>query len=154
MSHRLFVVIFFALLFFSAAPSTQAAVFKCDDGSGGFSYRDHPCDGAGQPLEIMPAPAGGRTEVPVSLPAARAQSDKGKSSRTLKQTQQRDDRKEAAHKKKCDKLALRRQWADQDMQAVRAQPLRPQDKKLDNAQRKLRRLEEQYRLECGTTNGS
>ncbi|KAF1041545.1 MAG: hypothetical protein GAK35_03234 [Herbaspirillum frisingense] len=56
---------------------------------------------------------------------------------------------ESARKKKCDKLALQRRWATEDLQAARALPQWPHhNNKADLAQRKLRRLDEQHRQEC------
>ncbi|WP_237772522.1 DUF4124 domain-containing protein [Herbaspirillum robiniae] len=120
----------------------RAALYKCTEG-GATVYADQPCSAAQAPA-ITPAP------LPV-VPALKTPPTPPRAKAEAAPAARRDtgpSRAEAAAKKKCDKLALRRRWAEQDLQETRSQPLRAQDKKLENARRKARRADEQYRLEC------
>ncbi|MBO9537539.1 DUF4124 domain-containing protein [Herbaspirillum sp.] len=130
-----------ALLLACFAPATAAAIYKCTDAAGHSAYSDQPCADA-QELKPPPLPL-----VPALKPAP--PNSRQAEQHTVPTRERQQPRAEAAQKKACAKLALRRRWAEQDLQQARSLPLRPNDKRLENAQRKARRADEQYRLECG-----
>lgn len=134
--------LFIASLLATLTPAASAAIYKCIDAQGQAAYSDHSCADA---RELKPPPL---PLVPAVKPAP-PDSAKDKKQATPPGRQQQAMRAEAGQKKTCAKLALRRRWAEQDVQQTRALPLRPNDKRLENAQRKARRADEQYRLECG-----
>ncbi|MFJ3047703.1 DUF4124 domain-containing protein [Herbaspirillum chlorophenolicum] len=139
-----------ALFLLSLPPMASAAIYKCIDAAGNATYSDHACTGAQElappPLPVVPAIKPARPAPPDS---AKEKTEAAKSATQTRNHERQQLRAEAAQKKACAKLALRRRWAEQDVQQARTLPLRPNDKKLENAQRKARRADEQYRLECG-----
>ncbi|WP_343587080.1 DUF4124 domain-containing protein [Herbaspirillum sp.] len=139
----IFVASVAALLLAGLAPAAAIAIYKCTDGAGHPAYSDQPCADA-QELKPPPLPL-----VPALKPAPPASRQAAQSTVPARNHERRQPRAEAAQKKACAKLALRRRWAEQDLQQARSLPLRPNDKRLENAQRKARRADEQYRLECG-----
>lgn len=150
---RLFLSV--SLFLFWTAASAQG-VYKCSAG-GKVSYADRPC-AEGQSTRLPP-PAAGVTPPEASAVATRdartlvefeklrlarekekAREQNREEARAERSRQQRT-RAALAHRKTCDKLRLRRKWADED--AVRAG-----GKAHDAARRKARRQAEALAVEC------
>ena len=150
---RLFLSV--SLFLFWTAASAQG-VYKCSAG-GKVSYADRPC-AAGQSTRLPP-PAAGVTPPEAGAVATRdartlvefeklrlarekekAREQNREEARAERSRQQRA-RAALAHRKTCDKLRLRRKWADED--AARAG-----GKTHDAARRKARRQAEALAVEC------
>lgn len=131
-----------AVLLCCAMPSF--AIYKCESG-GSVVYSDTACDG-GKTMNIDTAPS-------VNADAARRQAaqEKQQAERLEKARLKRDAidekekkraaREEATHRKRCDKLARRQKWAEEDAASVAGT-------KVEAARRKARRAAEEYLAEC------
>jgi len=142
--------IFFILAAGLFATAGQAqSVYKCSDG-GRTSYSDRPCAGGASkplpppPVGISPAdtmgPQGGDARTLLELEKARIAREK---------TQEKEERalaKQAktaqARRQKCDKLRLRRKWAEEDLARTVHGP------KHEAARLKARRQAEALAVEC------
>jgi hypothetical protein len=120
------------------------AVYRCDIG-GNVTYSDNPCPG-GRQLDIKPAqaPDAGATK---RLAQEKKELKLLETARHKREAQeekamQRAARQQAATKSHCDKLAMRKKWADEDAK-------QGSRRHIDNAKLKSRRLSEQHALECG-----
>lgn len=150
---RLFLLITLSLLCQAASAD---GVYKCSAG-GKISYADRPC-AEGQSTRLPP-PAAGVTPPEASAVATRdartlvefeklrlarekekAREQNREEARAERSRQQRA-RAALAHRKTCDKLRLRRKWADEDA-------LRAGGKAHDAARRKARRQAEALAVEC------
>lgn len=117
---------------------SQAAVYKCQY-DGLTTYSDHLCQQAGTlstpPLPTVPAfkaaPAPPSPSTPPRLPRAA-----GARSATT------------AHRQRCGLLAQQHRWAQEDLQAARSLAQPPGSGKVEQARRKLQRLEQRLRLQC------
>jgi hypothetical protein len=151
---RAFSSLLFVLLAcaFSTALHAQT-VYKCSI-DGKTSYSDRPCD-HGSSRALPPAPAG--------ISPADTMGPQGGDARTLLEmeklriarekeqarTQAREDREHArsartaqARRQKCDKLRLRRKWAEEDLARTVHGPAH------EAARTKLRRQAETLAVEC------
>lgn len=141
-----------AAVLFQAAPGW--AIYKCaGEGDEAVRYTDQPCGGGPQqvldpvPLPLVPALRPGPSSPASALPSGKPERDTA-AARPPRGSRRQPTPADTAAGKKCGKLLLRRQWANEDVRQALAQPLQAQDKRLENAQRKARRADEQYRLEC------
>ncbi|WDZ97462.1 hypothetical protein Herbaro_06635 [Herbaspirillum sp. WKF16] len=135
-----------ALPLLLASSPCFAAIYKCS-GDDAVVYADQPCDDAQRqapPLQSLPTIPAFRQ----GSPARAGKSDPTSAGARRKENREKKEKADAAQGKKCLRLELHRRWAGQDLQAAQAQPLLIQDKTLENARRKARRADEQYRLEC------
>ncbi len=134
-----------ALLGFSFLLASPAfAIYKCESDHGTV-YSDTPCPNA-KLVNINSA-------VPADADDARRQAAKEKKSlkqledarhkaeRIDEKDRQRAARAQAASRKACAKLALRKKWADEDAASATG-------KSADKARRKARRAEEYFQTEC------
>lgn len=134
----------FLLLAFFSAPAL--AVYKCEI-DGKVVYRDSPCAG-GKELDIDAAPAkNGSVSTQEQLArdkakAARLESERHRREAREAREQNLAARRAAARQKKCDSLALRTKWAEDD--AIKAS-----GKAAERARIKARHAAEKYELECG-----
>lgn len=125
------------------------AIYKCQSG-GKTVYSDVPCP-HGNGIQIS-----NRDNAVTAGDIARAKRENGerrkaveamekarhKKEATEEKQEERAAAKEATHRKQCDKLALQKKWADEDVS-------RTAGKAAVKAKTKARRLEEKYELECG-----
>jgi hypothetical protein len=143
---RLFPAVAACAVFASASAQT---IYKCT-ADGALSYGDRPCaTGPSRELAIAPAPAPdpdtlARLARQHALALQLMQRDAARDvydEREMQREQGRARRAADAHKRKCDRLRLRQQWAQED---VRRAP----DKSAENAHIKARRQREAMALEC------
>jgi len=141
-------------------PAAAQGVYKCNAG-GKLSYADRPCT-EGISTRLPPPAAGvdlpdknavatrdARTLVEFEkLRLAREDKLAREKARTQAREEARDERKRQqraraalAHRKSCDKLRLRRKWAEEDA-------LRAGGKAQEAARRKVRRQAEALAVEC------
>ena len=154
---RLFLLISLSLLW---PVASAQGIYKCNAG-GKISYADRPC-ADGQSTRLPP-PAAGVTPPEATAVATRdartlvefeklrlAREDKIARERAREQTREearaersRQQRARAAqaHRKTCDKLRLRRKWAEEDL-------ARAGGKAHEAARRKVRRQAEALAVEC------
>lgn len=153
--------LFLLISLFLAWPAASAqGIYKCNAG-GKISYADRPCL-AGTSTRLPPPPSGvdlpdknavatrdARTLVEFEklrlaredkLARDKAREQAREEARVERSRQQRA-RAALAHRKTCDKLRLRRKWADEDA-------LRAAGKAHDAARRKARRQAEALAVEC------
>jgi hypothetical protein len=132
------------------ATAVQAqAVYKCSEG-GKTSYSDRPCaQGTSKPLPpppvgISPAdtmgPQGGDARTLLELEKARIAREKAQEKEERAQAKQA--RAAQARRQKCDKLRLRRKWAEEDLARTVHGP------KHEAARLKARRQAETLAVEC------
>ncbi|GEM_PF-3139454 len=118
--------------------ASQAAVHKCLH-EGLTTYSDHLCQQAGTlstpPLPTVPAFKA--TPVP-PVASAPPRPPREAAANTAA----------AARHNRCELLAQQRRWALEDLQAARSTAQPPGASKAEQAQRKLRRMEQRYRLQC------
>lgn len=130
-----------ALLLLMAAGPCRA-IYKCEAG-GALTYTDQPC-GEQQAQAFKPAPL---PTLPALKPAPQPRPPDA-ASRGPSRAARQSSPMATAQAAKCGQLQLRLRWAQEDLRQAQSLPLRPQDKRLENAQRKARRAGEQYRLAC------
>lgn len=134
----------FLLLAFFSAPAL--AIYKCEI-DGRVVYRDSPCAG-GKELNIDAASATtGSGSAQQQLARDKAKATRLESERHRREVREVREqnlaaRKAAARQKKCDSLALRTKWAEDD--AIKAS-----GKAAERARIKARRAAEKQALECG-----
>jgi hypothetical protein len=143
---RLFLILAASLL--TSAAQAQA-VYKCVD-AGKTSYSDRPCaQGASKPLPpplagISPAdtmgPQGGDARTLLELEKARIAREKAAEQEA--KAEARQAKASHARRQKCDKLRLRRKWAEEDLARTVHGP------KHEAARLKARRQAEALAVEC------
>jgi hypothetical protein len=130
-----------------AACTPALAMYKCESG-GKLSYSDTPCtDGKNviiRDAALQPADATGTS---VRLLRDKTEANRLERERHQRESQDEKERLQAARAaarshKKCDSLALRTKWAEED--AVHAA-----GKSAAKVKRRARRSAEKYELECG-----
>ncbi|MFT5589078.1 MAG: hypothetical protein ACI9ZF_001250 [Bradyrhizobium sp.] len=137
-----------ALVMLAAGVSAHAA-FRCDT-QGTVTYSDVACDGS-------PALPATDLRTPATIKAAQAhalrqtaadkiQLQRLEAARNKLEHAERKERLHAsavagAHRRKCETLAQRRKWADEDAATASG-------RHVEKASRKARRVTEQYVLEC------
>jgi hypothetical protein len=131
-----------ALLLSWATPSF--AIYKCASG-GKVVYSDTACAN-GKILDINAAPpahpdAAIRRASQEKQQAERLESIRHKREALEEKEQKRAARADAAHQKKCDTLARRQKWAEEDAASAAG-------RKGEAARRKSRRAGEEYLAEC------
>lgn len=132
----------------AAPPLSASPVYKCTAG-GKTTYSDRPC--AAGPSTVLPPPAAGiRPEGAESvatqdsrtlLELEKMRMQREKEDALAARSQARTAKTLAAKRKQCDRLALRRKWADEDL-------ARAQGKARDPARVKARRAAETLAIEC------
>jgi hypothetical protein len=132
----------FACLFGLAA--NAGTIYKCTDG-GKVSYGDRPCPGAGKAMAVPDAPPPD-TALQERIERSRAtlaqlEQDKLVEAEREQREQVRGARAAVAERRRCDKLRLQRQWAEEDLARQRG------DAK-ETARRKAQRQAETLALEC------
>ena len=137
----------FAAVLFSTGLHAQT-VYKCSAG-GKTSYADRPC--AQGPSKTLPPPAGisaadtlgpqgGDARTLLALEKARIAREKEQARE--QRGQARQARATRVHRQKCDKLRLRRKWADEDLaRSVHGRAY-------EAARTKARRAAESLAVEC------
>lgn len=152
MIRSIFFLVFLGLCMHGPAALAQA-IFKCSVG-GNISYGDRPC-ADGKPLQFAPPAAGVAPPGADSVATQDARSLLALEKLRLKQQQdearaQRERAKlaqaTAGRRKTCDKLRLRRQWAQEDLERA-ATALGKTDVQ-ERARIKLRRQAETLAVEC------
>lgn len=130
------------LMLSSALPAL--AMYKCEDG-GKISYSDTACAANGKELDIALPPtdaaAAAQRLAREKSELKRLESDRHKREAREEKEQQRIARALASRKKRCDTLARRVRWADEDARLAAGRAA-------DKARRKARRMSEQYEGEC------
>jgi len=141
-------ILFFVAVCLCSAGLHAQDVYKCSDG-GKTSYADRPC--AHGESKAMPPPAG--------ISAADTMGPQGGDARTLLELEKariarekaeerkgkvevRQARAAQAQRKKCDRLRLRRKWAEEDLARTAHGP------KHEAARIRLRRQAENLAVEC------
>jgi len=99
-------------------PALAGSIYKCLDG-GRVSYSDRPCAGAGATLAVPDAPPPDPA-LQERLERNRAMLAGIEKARLAQATREERDLERAqraalADRKRCDKLRLQRQWADEDL---------------------------------------
>jgi len=130
------------LLLTCATPSF--AIYKCESG-GKVIYSDAACIN-GKALQIDAAPpadadAALRRAAQEKRQAEQLERSRQKRAASEDKEHKRAARAEAAQQKKCDTLARRQKWADEDAASASG-------RKLEAARRKARRAAEEYLAEC------
>ena len=130
------------LLLSSSLPAL--AMYKCEDG-GKISYSDTACAVNGREIDIAvpPADAAGADKrlAREKSELKRLESDRHKREAREEKEQLRIAHAQASRKKKCDTLARRVKWAEEDAGLATGRAA-------DKARRKARRMNEQYDGEC------
>lgn len=136
-----FVLVLAVLLY---RPVLAGSIYKCLDG-GRVSYSDRPCPGAGATLAVpdAPPPDPALQERLERSRAALADIEKARLTQATREERdlERARRAALAERKRCDRLRLQRQWADEDLARQRG------DAK-ETARLKARRQAEALALEC------
>ena len=143
---RLFLIL--AASLFATAAHAQT-VYKCSEG-GTTSYSDRPCaGGSSKPLPPPPAgispadtmgPQGGDARTLLALEKARIAREKAAEQEA--KAAARQSKLALARRQKCDKLRLRRKWAEEDLARTVHGP------KHEAARLKARRQAEALAVEC------
>jgi hypothetical protein len=137
-----------AVLMLAASMSVHAA-FRCDD-NGKVSYSDVACaGGATVPTTDLRAPATIKAEQDDALRRAaadkvrlqRLEADRSKAERTERKERLHASAVASAQRRKCETLAQRRKWADDDVATASS-------RNAEKTRRKARRIAEQYTLDC------
>ncbi|RJG00740.1 DUF4124 domain-containing protein [Noviherbaspirillum sedimenti] len=131
-----------------ACPLPALAIYKCETG-GAVSYRDTPCPG-GKSSTIDTAHNTVGPEPQSADPALERQKmELQQLEQTRHRREARDDKAaqkaakaRAARQKKCDGLAQRQKWREEDASMAVG-------KTAEKARLKARRMAEAYQLECG-----
>lgn len=142
------ILFLFAASLLSTAVHAQS-VYKCTQ-DGKTSYSDRPCaQGASKTLPPMPegisaadtmGPQGGDARTLLALEKARIAREK--SAEKEDRQQARQARAAQARRQKCDKLRLRRKWAEEDLARTVHGP------KYEAARTRARRQAETLAVEC------
>ncbi|MGE5651800.1 MAG: hypothetical protein ACM34A_16520 [Bacillota bacterium] len=119
------------------------AVYRCEEG-GKISYSDMVCAG-GRQLDIA-VPATDAADARLRLAQEKSELRRLESDRHKREAKEEKEQARIAHamasrKKKCDTLARRVKWAEEDSRLARG-------RSADKTQRKAHRLVEQYDGEC------
>lgn len=147
MHHSLLLLAFFTFSLLTFSPPALA-IYKCESGER-VVYSDTPCrSGKTTTLDIDTGPIGDPEAAQQRTEQDRKELQKLENARQKQQAaDERAYRKrqkaQAAKKKKCDNLALRRKWAEED--AANVHP-----KSAERARRAARRAAERHELECAT----
>lgn len=129
-----------------AACAPALAVYKCESG-GKLTYSDTPCpDGKGRIMSEAIQPQGA-IDVSSRVLRNKAEADRLERERHQREAHEEKERQQAArvatrNKKKCDALALRKKWSDEDAVNATGKPA-------EKSRLKARRAAEKYNLECG-----
>ena len=137
-----------ALLCASTLGSHAQDIHKCTI-DGKISYGDRPCPAAATAASVLSAPVAPPPDPRAAANLARTR----KEAQALEKARlTRDDKEERANAKavqaasvqrrKCDKLRLSRQWADDDLRRATAATI-------DQARLKAQRAADQLAVECG-----
>jgi type IV secretory pathway VirB10-like protein len=133
----------------NVTPGTYAQdIHKCTI-DGKISYSDRPCPAASTAASILNAPVAPPPDPRAATSLARAR----KEAQALEKARlARDDKEERAsakaaqaarvQRRKCDKLRLNRQWADDDVRRATAATI-------DRARIKAQRAADTFAVECG-----
>lgn len=128
-----------------AAASPAMAVYRCD-ADGKISYTDAPCAGGERiQVEVTSAKATEAAQRRVTNEKnqlAEIERAAAKLATENAKAQRRAARANAAERKRCDKLALRSKWTEEEASVAKG-------KSLEKALRKAQRAQEQYERECG-----
>ncbi|MDN4039879.1 DUF4124 domain-containing protein [Massilia sp. YIM B02443] len=144
------------LFLFIACVLCQAAsagtIYKCRDGER-VSYSDQPCAGAGSTLAVpdAPPPDPATQERLERQRATVLQLEKGRLTQATRDEREfeRAQRTSLAERKRCDRLRLQRQWADEDLARQRLAGNDPARAAAGEAARlKARRQADTLALEC------
>ncbi|HZW14233.1 MAG TPA: DUF4124 domain-containing protein [Noviherbaspirillum sp.] len=131
-----------AILLSCAIPSF--AIYKCESG-GKIVYSDTACNGGTEMhINTTPSPdaeAALRRAAQEKRQAERLESARLKREASEAKEQKRVAREEATKRKRCDTLARRQKWAEEDAASVAGT-------KVEAARRKARRAAEEYQAEC------
>ena len=142
--------LFIACVLCQAASS--ATIYKCRDG-GQVSYNDRPCSGAGAALTVpdAPPPDPATQERLERQRATVLQLEKARLTETAREEREfeRARRTSLAERKRCDRLRLQRQWADEDLARQRLAGNDPAKAAAGEAARlKAKRQADTLALEC------
>lgn len=142
MKPRLILVLLAAMTCFSM-PAT--ALSKCESG-GKVIYTDQPC-ATGKTVKYDTPTANDRLAAERRLTAdkrelQRIETERYREEAKVERSHARIVKAAAAGKKKCNALARRKRWADEDAASSAG-------KAADKARRKARRADEQFQEECG-----
>lgn len=144
------------LFLFIACVLCQAAsagtIYKCRDGER-VSYSDQPCAGAGSTLAVpdAPPPDPATQERLERQRATVLQLEKARLTQATRDEREfeRAQRTSLAERKRCDRLRLQRQWADEDLARQRLAGNDPARAAAGEAARlKARRQADTLALEC------
>jgi response regulator RpfG family c-di-GMP phosphodiesterase len=139
----------FLSLLMLASCASAATTFRCDT-QGKVTYSDVACDGAlALPAADLRAPATIKAEQDEALRQAAANKVQVQRLEAARNKVEHAERKERLHasaiasarQRKCETLAQRRKWANEDASAASG-------RHAEKASRKARRVAEQYELEC------
>lgn len=145
MHHSLLLLAFFTFSLLTFSPPALA-IYKCESGER-VVYSDTPCrSGKTTTLDIDTGPIGGPEAAQQRTEQDRKELQKLENARQKQQAADerayhKRQKAQASKKKKCDNLALRRKWAEED--AANAHP-----KSAERARRTARRAAERHELEC------
>lgn len=136
------------LAFLLYRPALAGSIYKCLDG-GRVSYSDRPCAGVGTTLAVpdAPPPDPALQERLERNRATLAAIEKARLAQATREERdlERAQRAALAERKRCDKLRLQRQWADEDLARQRDDAKETARLK---AQLAARRQAESLALEC------
>jgi hypothetical protein len=144
------------LFLFIACVLCQSAnagtIYKCRDG-GRVSYSDQPCPGSGAALTVpdAPPPDPATQERLERQRVAVLQLEKARLTETAREEREveRVRRTSLAERKRCDRLRLQRQWADEDLARQRLAGNDPARAAASEAARlKAKRQADTLALEC------
>ena len=137
-----------ALLCATALSSHAQDIHKCTI-DGKISYGDRPCPATATAVSVLTAPAAPPPDARAagSLARARKEAQAREKARLAREDKQdRADTKAAqaagVQRRKCDKLRLNRQWADDDVRRATAATI-------DTARIKAQRAADSLAVECG-----
>ena len=142
--------VFIACVLCQAASS--ATIYKCRDG-GQVTYSDRPCSGAGATLSVpdAPPPDPATQERLERQRATVLQLEKARLIEASREEREfeRARRTSLAERKRCDRLRLQRQWADEDLARQRLAGNDPARAAAGDAARlKAKRQADTLALEC------
>jgi Domain of unknown function (DUF4124) len=133
----------FCFLILGSAPAM--AIYRCDTG-GKTIYSDKPCPG-GRTIDIQdngsPAASDAAQRAAREKAELRQLQEASRKEETARQREQAGSAKaDAARRKRCQALAMRQKWSEEDASAASL-------KASEKAKRKARRNAEKYEVECG-----
>jgi hypothetical protein len=151
-----------ALISLSAQHASEAAIYKCKNGDT-FSYSDQPClngEVLALPSGEKPGAAGDQADTrargqahlqqeKVRLKQLEQEKNASKTAAAQEQKRRQQQSKSvAAARKKCDSLAQRKRWAEEDLASLQASATAKKEAQIEKARRKARRAAELHLAGC------